>query len=143
MTVRRLSDQALPFCRTAAKPRHVRRGRGLVDKDQTGRVQRCLVFPPGFACRFDVRAVLFGGVQGLFLEGDVMAAEEPPQARWAFLQTMSGRQTGLDLSQRCVRLLPNPRLFNADSPPGLSLICNSVRPSEVTDKKADSRIGNV
>ena len=35
------------------------------------------------------------------------------------------------------------RLFNADSPPGLSLICNSVRPSEVTDKKADSRIGNV
>ena len=35
------------------------------------------------------------------------------------------------------------RLFNADSPPGLSLIRNSVRPSEVTDKKADSRIGNV
>ena len=37
----------------------------------------------------------------------LMAAEEPPQARWAFLQTMSGRQTGLDLSQRCVRLLPD------------------------------------
>jgi len=43
----------------------IRRG---VDKDQTGRVQRCLVFPPGLACRFDVRAVLFGGVQGFFLK---------------------------------------------------------------------------
>jgi predicted DNA-binding WGR domain protein len=26
------------------------------------------------------------------------------------------------------RTVPYPRLFNADSPPGLSLICNSVRP---------------
>ncbi len=104
MTMRRLSDQALPFHRTAAKPRHVRGSCGLVNKDQTGRVQRRPVFPPG------PRAALMSGRScsvacRVFFKGDIMAAEEPPQARRTFLQIVRVRQPCLDLGQRCIRLL--------------------------------------
>jgi hypothetical protein len=38
-----------------------------------------------------------------------MAAEEPPQARWTFVQAVRVRQPGLDFRQRHVRLLPDQR----------------------------------
>jgi hypothetical protein len=54
------------------------------------------MFVAGLACRFDIRPVLFGGVQGFF-KGDIMAAEEPPQARRTFLQIVRVCQPCLDL----------------------------------------------
>ena len=41
----------------------------------------------------------------VFFKGDIMTAEEPPQTRLAFLETMSIGQPGLDLRQRRVRFV--------------------------------------
>ena len=61
-----VSNQALAFRRSAAEPRHVRRGRGFINEHQALRDQRGLIFAPGLTCCFDVRAILFGGVQSFF-----------------------------------------------------------------------------
>lgn len=52
--------------RPATQSRHLRAGAGLVDEDQTGRVEIGLAVEPGFAPLADVGAVLLGRVRGLF-----------------------------------------------------------------------------
>jgi 2-methylisocitrate lyase-like PEP mutase family enzyme len=50
----------------AAQPGHVGRSAGLVDEDELARIKLRLLLLPVRACRADVFAVLFGGVQAFF-----------------------------------------------------------------------------
>jgi hypothetical protein len=47
--------------------RHVGGGPGFIDEDQPVGVEVDLILKPLFALDQDVRAILFGGVRGLFL----------------------------------------------------------------------------
>lgn len=51
---------------SAVRAHHLRRGPGLIDKDQAVGVEIWLAFEPGPALLQDVRAVVLGGVRGLF-----------------------------------------------------------------------------
>src|SRR5215213_8081955 len=67
MTVRDRSPQPQTACAPAIAPRHVRGGPGLVDEDQVLGIESGLAadeHAPGLG---DIRAVLLGRVQGLFL----------------------------------------------------------------------------
>ena len=66
MTVGCLSDQSLALGRPTAQPRHVRGGARFIDENQSSRVDRGLPLSPLLTRRFDVFAVLFGGVQRFF-----------------------------------------------------------------------------
>ena len=59
-------DHALAAPRPAVAARHRGGGPGLVDEDQPLRAQRRLLRAPGAPGGGDVRAVLLGGVRGLF-----------------------------------------------------------------------------
>jgi hypothetical protein len=64
---RSMRDQALAFLTAAVTRRHVGRGPGLVNEHQPARIKALLVFTPGGARVGDVRPLLFGGAQSLFL----------------------------------------------------------------------------
>ena len=66
MTVGCLSDQSLALGRPTAQARHVRGGAGFIYENQLPRVDRGLPLSPLLTRRFDVFAVLFGGVQRFF-----------------------------------------------------------------------------
>jgi hypothetical protein len=51
-----------------AQAGHVAHGSELVEEDQPGRVEAILPPPPPLACPGDVRAVLLGGTERLFLD---------------------------------------------------------------------------
>jgi len=67
MAMRRMANQPFAFGRATSKPRHVRFGRRLVDKDKPRRIEGSLPpFPlaPGLG---NVRQVLLGRMESLFL----------------------------------------------------------------------------
>jgi hypothetical protein len=55
-----------PLC-PSAQARHLRRGRGLVDEDEPGRIELALRLEEGAPPGDYVRAVLLGGMRRLFL----------------------------------------------------------------------------
>ena len=59
-------DQTLAAPEPAAKPRHLGVGAGLVDEDQSGRVERRLSRAPYAPLLGHVRTVLLGRVRGFF-----------------------------------------------------------------------------
>jgi hypothetical protein len=62
-----MADQSFALGRTTAQTRHVRLGGRLVDEDKPGRIEPALPAfpsPPGLG---DVRSVLFGRMERLFL----------------------------------------------------------------------------
>jgi hypothetical protein len=63
-------------------PGHVRLGPSLVDKDQVFGVKSALVFLPLLATAGNVGAVLFAGVQGLFLNVMPSRAKNAQSAPW-------------------------------------------------------------
>jgi hypothetical protein len=66
MTVRDFRDESLAARRSSARPRHVRLEPGLVDEDQTLRVETELLDLPGRPLRGDVGPILLRRVQRLF-----------------------------------------------------------------------------
>jgi hypothetical protein len=56
----------LAFGRSAVAPRHLGRGAGLIDEDQALRLKVDLPFEPRLPLCVDPRALLLGGVRGLF-----------------------------------------------------------------------------
>ena len=67
MTVRAGVDQPFAARRATLQADHVGLGPGLIEEDQFAWVQAGLGLTPFSTGAGDVRAVLFGGVQGLFL----------------------------------------------------------------------------
>jgi hypothetical protein len=59
-------DEALTARRTSIVPDHLRRDRGLVDKDEARRTQLGLLGFQRSALGGDVRPILLGGVQCFF-----------------------------------------------------------------------------
>jgi hypothetical protein len=66
-------------------PGHVGLGPGLVDEDQAFGVKSALVFLPSLAPAGDVEAVLFAGVQALFLNVMPSRAKNAHSAPWLTL----------------------------------------------------------
>lgn len=66
VTVRYPADQALAASAPAAQRRHVRLGPGLIDEDETGRINLCLIFFPLSSPPGDVRTALLAGDCGFF-----------------------------------------------------------------------------
>ena len=67
VTVRHGTDRALSAQRPAISPRHIGLDPGLIDEDQMSGVQRWLILAPGGPRRGNVWAILFGGMERLFL----------------------------------------------------------------------------
>lgn len=67
MAVRHGADRSLAERRTTIGPCHVGLDPGLVDEDQAMRVQSRLVLAPRRARSGDIRAILLGGMECLFL----------------------------------------------------------------------------
>ena len=66
VTVRRLRPEPLSARRPAPERRHVCLGPGLVDEDQTGRINPALILPPLRPTSRDVGTILFAGEHGFF-----------------------------------------------------------------------------
>jgi hypothetical protein len=66
VAIRDVAEQARPARRPATQRGHVGLGPGLVDKDQTGRVNAGLIATPLRAAASDVGAILFAGEKGFF-----------------------------------------------------------------------------
>src|SRR5512135_928386 len=84
-SLRHLGDQAGAAGTSSMAPGHVRLGPCLVDKDQPFGVKPALVFPPPLALASDVGAVLFAGVQALFLNVMPSRAKNAQSAPWLTL----------------------------------------------------------
>ena len=67
VTMRHSGDQALADGRPSVRPGHVGLDRSLVEKDQAPWVQAGLAIAPCRPSLSDIRTVLFGGVERLFL----------------------------------------------------------------------------
>jgi hypothetical protein len=67
MAMRHGADRPLAARDTGMGPRHIGLDPSLVDEDEMLRLQARLVFAPCRARRRDVRPVLLGGVECLFL----------------------------------------------------------------------------
>jgi len=67
MPVRSMADQSFAPGRTTAQTRHVGLGRRLVDEDESRRVEPSLAAFPSTPGLGDVRPVLFGRMESLFL----------------------------------------------------------------------------
>ena len=67
MAVRNAGPQAFAALATAMCSRHVGRCPGLVDEDEPVTIELALALAPGFPPRQDIRAILLGGMGGLFL----------------------------------------------------------------------------
>ena len=74
MTMRHGRDQSFAARRATARPGHVGLGPALIDEHQLGRAQIGLFVPPFGARLGNVRAILFGRVERLFL----LSARVPP-----------------------------------------------------------------
>src|SRR5829696_7998152 len=68
MAVRDFGDQPRTPSRPAMPASHVCLGPGLIDKDQAGRIDQALVFPPLGASAPYVRAILLARDERLFLK---------------------------------------------------------------------------
>lgn len=66
VAVRDLGDERPATAVPAPRARHVRFGPGLIDEDEAGGINLCLVFFPAEAAASDVGAVLLGCEQGFF-----------------------------------------------------------------------------
>jgi hypothetical protein len=66
-------------------PGHVGLGPGFVDKDQVFGVKPALIFLPPLAPAGDVGAILFAGVQALFLNVMPSRAKNAQSAPWLTL----------------------------------------------------------
>ena len=69
MAVRDLVDEPLALWSPAAQAGHVGLGPGLVDEDETSRVDEALIGAPARAMAADVAAVLFARDEGLLWNG--------------------------------------------------------------------------
>lgn len=66
MTMRNFGIEPLAARTPAAQGRHVGLGPGLVDKDETGRIDLSLIFFPAFSMSRDLGPVLFAWQHGFF-----------------------------------------------------------------------------
>src|SRR4029077_4537154 len=90
----------------ATQPRHLGRGAGFVDEDQSVGGELSLLVRPCRSRRGNIRPILLGRPNAFF-EADAVAVEEPPDRTEPRLLLTLIEQTALDLLQCQVGLLPN------------------------------------
>jgi len=92
---RRLGKQAPAAWRAAVEPGHLGAGAGLIEKDELVGIDEGLCRPPDAAPGGDVRPVLLGGAQCLFLN------DSPRRATADHIAPLLNRTACLSTSQLC------------------------------------------